>query len=71
MIDLRDIFSRDFRSKLMYALSFLPDKMYLQLFYFATTRKFIDFKNPKGFNEKLQWLKVNDRRPEYSQLVDK
>ena len=55
MIDLRDIFSRDFRSKLMYALSFLPDKMYLQLFYFATTRKFIDFKNPKGFNEKLQF----------------
>ena len=55
----------------MHALSFLPDKPYLQLFYFATTRKFINFKNPKGFNEKLQWLKVNDKRPEYSQLVDK
>lgn len=71
MIDLRNIFSRDFRSKMMYALSFLPDKMYLQLFYFSTTRKFINFRNPKGFNEKLQWLKVNDRRPEYSKLVDK
>lgn len=71
MIDLRNIFSRDFRSKMMYALSFLPDKMYLQLFYFATTRKFINFKNPKGFCEKIQWLKVNDRRLEYSQLVDK
>lgn len=71
MIDLRDIFSSDFRRKMMFALSFLPDKMYLQIFYFATTRKFINFKNPKGFNEKLQWLKVNDRRPEYSQLVDK
>ncbi len=55
----------------MYALEFLPDKMYLQLFYFATTGKFINFKNPKGFNEKLQWLKVNDIRPEYSKLVDK
>lgn len=71
MIDLRDIFGSDFRRKMMFALSFLPDKMYLQIFYFATTRKFINFKNPKGFNEKLQWLKVNDRRPEYSQLVDK
>lgn len=71
MIDLRNIFSRDFRSKMMYALSFLPDKMYLQLFYFATTRKLINFKKPKGFCEKIQWLKVNDRRPEYSQLVDK
>ncbi len=71
MIDLRKIFSRRFRGKVMYALSFLPDKMYLRIFYFATTRKMIDFKNPKLFNEKLQWLKVNDRHPEYGKLVDK
>ncbi len=71
MIDLRKIFGRNIRGKIMYALSFLPDKLYLQLFYFATTRKFINFKNPKGFCEKIQWLKVNDRRPEYSKLVDK
>ncbi len=71
MINLKKILSRDFRSKLMYALKFLPDKLYLQLFYFATTGKLINFKNPKGFNEKLQWLKVNDKRPEYTKLVDK
>ncbi len=71
MIDLRKVFGRDFREKIMYALSFLPDKLYLQIFYFSTTGKFINFKNPKGFNEKLQWLKVNDRRPEYTKLVDK
>ena len=71
MIDLRDVFSPQIRGKMMYGLSFLPDKLYLQIFYFATTRKFINFKNPKGFNEKLQWLKVNDRRPEYTELVDK
>ena len=71
MIDLRKIFSPSFRGTIMYVLSFLPDKPYLQLFYFATTRKFINFKNPKGFCEKLQWLKVNDRRPEYTELVDK
>lgn len=55
----------------MYALKFLPDKPYLQLFYYATTGKLINFKNPKGFNEKLQCLKINDKRPEYTQLVDK
>lgn len=55
----------------MYALSFLPDKLYLRLFYFSTTGRKINFKNPKGFNEKLQWLKVNDRRAEYTKLVDK
>ena len=71
MIDLRKIFGRNIRGKIMYSLFFLPDKPYLQLFYFATTRKFINFKNPQGFCEKIQWLKVNDRRPEYSKLVDK
>ena len=60
MIDLRKIFGREFRSKMMYALKFLPDKMYLNIFYFSTTGRFINFKNPKGFNEKQQWLKVND-----------
>lgn len=71
MVDLRKVFSRNFRENMMFMLSFLPDKPYLQLFYFATTRKFINFKEPKGFNEKLQWLKIYDKHPEYSKLVDK
>lgn len=71
MIDLRKIFGRRLREQIMNALSFLPDKPYLRLFYFSTTGRNINFKNPVGYNEKLQWLKVNDRRPEYSQLVDK
>ena len=71
MIDLRKIFGRNIREKIMYALKFLPDKLYLQIFYFSTTGKFINFKAPKGFNEKQQWLKVNNRRPEYTPLVDK
>lgn len=31
----------------------------------------IDWKNPKTFTEKLQWLKVYDYKPEYTQMVDK
>ena len=31
----------------------------------------LDFDNPKNFNEKIQWLKINDRNPIYTQLVDK
>ena len=31
----------------------------------------IDWKNPKTFTEKLQWLKVYDFKPEYSTMVDK
>lgn len=30
-----------------------------------------DLKNPKTFNEKLQWLKLHDRNPLYTKLVDK
>lgn len=71
MINFKKIFGRNIRGKIMYLLSFLPDKLYLQLFYFATTGKFIDFKKPKGFCEKLQWLKFNEKNPQYAKLVDK
>ena len=52
-------------------LSFMPDKEYLDLMYFYRFHKKIDWKSPKTFNEKIQWLKVNDRRPEYTKMVDK
>ena len=57
--------------KLKYALRFLPDKTYIQLYYFLRFKKFADLKNPKTFNEKLNWLKLNDRNPLYTTLVDK
>lgn len=31
----------------------------------------LNLKNPTTFNEKLQWLKIYDHRPEYTDLVDK
>ena len=31
----------------------------------------LDLKNPKTFNEKLQWLKFHNRKNEYSTMVDK
>ena len=31
----------------------------------------LDLKNPQTFNEKLQWLKLYDRNPNYIQMVDK
>lgn len=31
----------------------------------------LDLKNPQRFNEKLQWLKLYDRNPLYTALVDK
>ena len=52
-------------------LQLLPDKLYLQLLYFKHYHRFVNFRKPVYFNEKLQWLKINDRNPLYTILVDK
>lgn len=52
-------------------LKFLPDKQYLQLYYFFKFHKLLNLKNPKTFNEKLQWLKLYDRKDIYTIMVDK
>lgn len=57
--------------KIKYLLRFLPDKLYLQIYYFTHFHRLINFKNPVTFNEKLNWLKINDRNPEYTKMVDK
>lgn len=62
---------KEIQKKIKYALRFLPDKVYIQIYYFAKFKRFIDFKNPKTYNEKLNWLKLNDRNPKYTDMVDK
>ena len=47
------------------------DKTFLQAQYYIVFKKKINWSNPKTFNEKLQWLKINDRNPLYVKLVDK
>ena len=47
------------------------DETYLRWYYYFGMRKFPDLKNPKSFNEKLQWLKMHDHNPAYTQMVDK
>lgn len=48
-----------------------PDKIYLNRKFKRIFGRDIDWKKPTTFNEKLQWLKVYDRNPLYTQLVDK
>lgn len=49
----------------------IPDKLFLAVKFRLTMGYWMDFKNPKTYNEKLQCLKLHDRRPEYTQMVDK
>ncbi len=52
-------------------LKVLPDKPYLKMFFKLKLNKTLNLKNPKTYNEKLQWLKLYNRNPEYSKIVDK
>lgn len=47
------------------------DKLYLKLDYFFLMRKKLRLDNPVTFNEKLQWLKLYNRKAEYTTMVDK
>ena len=49
----------------------IPDKMYTKRIYKKMMGKDLNLKNPQTFNEKLQWLKLYDRKKEYIQMVDK
>lgn len=49
----------------------LPDQMFLKRVFRKNFGRQLDLENPKTFNEKLQWLKLNDRNPLYTTMVDK
>ena len=51
--------------------SFFDDISFLKLYYWCITGEMLHLKSPKTFCEKINWLKINWKRPEFSELVDK
>jgi len=49
----------------------IKDETYLKLRYELMMNKKLNLNNPRTFNEKLQWLKLYDRNPNYTKMVDK
>ena len=49
----------------------VPDKLWLSMMYRKKMGMKLNLDNPKTFNEKLQWLKLYDRRTEHVDMVDK
>ena len=47
------------------------DRKYLELLFPMRVGYKLNLDNPQTYNEKLQWLKLHDRRPEYTKMVDK
>ena len=56
------------RSHVLYGMS---DEKYLRFLWRLKTGKKLNLNNPQSYNEKLQWLKLHDRKPLYTTIVDK
>ena len=51
--------------------NWIPDKEFIKINYRIRMGRKLNLDHPTTFNEKLQWLKLYDRRPEYTKMVDK
>ncbi len=60
-----------FRNRMRSIKNRLPDSWFLRLKYRKVMGTRLDLKDPKTLNEKLQWLKLYDRNPLYTTMVDK
>lgn len=56
---------------LNHAYFLFPDKLFLQIKFYLEMGKKLNLRNPQTMNEKLQWLKLYNRKPEYTMMVDK
>ena len=52
-------------------IDWLSDEKYLKLMYYCIFNKKLNLENPQTFNEKLHWLKLNNRKDIYTTMVDK
>lgn len=51
--------------------NWMDDKKYIQIAFEILMGKDLNLDNPQTYSEKLQWIKLYDRRPEYTMMVDK
>lgn len=52
-------------------LRFLSDEQYVRMMWKINMDYPLDLDHPKTYNEKLQWIKINDHNPLYTRVVDK
>ena len=70
---MKQLFTRIFCSRRKYYATLRPTQYTAALreWYYRNTSKLLDLNRPRTFNEKMQWLKLNDSTREKSQLADK
>ena len=50
---------------------YIPDYIFIKAKFRTDTKERLNLRNPKTFNDKLNWLKLHDRKDEYSVMADK
>lgn len=71
-MDINNLFgSRNIRLSILSFLKFVPDEMMIRMEYRLKIKKKLHLNPPATFNEKMQWLKLNDRKPIYTIMADK
>lgn len=68
---IKKLIGKERVSSILQAMKFIPDKPFLKLEYRFLTGKRLNLKNPVTYNEKLQYLKLYDRKPVYTVMSDK
>lgn len=51
--------------------NYLDDEKFLKKLFYAHFNSKLNLNNPSTYNEKIQWLKLYNRKPEYTSYVDK
>lgn len=59
------------RRVILHFAQYYSDRKFLEKLFPLRVGYKLNLDNPQTYNEKLQWLKLYDRRPEYSRMVDK
>lgn len=65
------LFKRVFRKVLVAILWFFPKRSAHKILYFFQMKRVLNLKKPSDFNEKIQWLIVNEHGIRESKLADK
>ena len=71
---LKFIFNKDYRFLVLAGRGYkgnIPADVFLKKMYKIKTGRELNLEKPVLYNEKLQWLKLYDHRPEYTMMVDK
>jgi|SRR5699024_7421266 len=63
--------NQNFRLKLLGLTEFIPDKWMIAIQYKMKTGRKLNLKNPRRYNEKIQWYKLNYRDPLMTECTDK